>query len=261
MLFHHPAATAGSFQKPDVWLPDSQVRVVCRDGMTLCCKGGHNGESHNHNDVGSFMLYVDGEPQIVDAGNMTYTAKTFSAERYTLWNVRSAYHNLPMIGGKGAAARAGVRGGAGRCAAGRPFPGPGKGLRGGRGISFRRRTLELTNWGLTVRTDLCWYMNPGRPVSWVFMLRQRPCLRREDDLPAGIRMDVPEGLRYSAEEIPVTDARMARSFPGSLWRVVLTAAASRTQHGMDHQKEEPQCLTYKKTRSKPGRTWCRRPSS
>ena len=30
---------------------------------------------------------------------MTYTALTFSSERYTLWNTRSAYHNLPIIGG------------------------------------------------------------------------------------------------------------------------------------------------------------------
>ena len=37
-------------------------------------------------------------------------------------------------------------------------------------------------------------------------------------------MEIPAGLSYAAEEIPVTDSRMARSFPGSLWRVMLTAA-------------------------------------
>ena len=31
----------------------------------------------------------------------------------------------------------------------------------------------------------------------------------------------PEGLEYSAEEKPVTDTRMARNWPGSLWRVML----------------------------------------
>ncbi len=65
----------------------------------MCIKGGHNGESHNHNDVGSLMVYVDGHPLLVDAGNMVYTAKTFSDARYTLWNCRSMYHNVPLIGG------------------------------------------------------------------------------------------------------------------------------------------------------------------
>lgn len=30
-------------------------------GLYAAVKGGHNGESHNHNDVGSFIVYLDGE--------------------------------------------------------------------------------------------------------------------------------------------------------------------------------------------------------
>ena len=37
-------------------------------GLTLAVKGGHNGEHHNHNDVGSFVVASDGVPVIVDAG-------------------------------------------------------------------------------------------------------------------------------------------------------------------------------------------------
>ena len=100
LLFHAPHDAPATASVPrDVWLPDLQLRVYERQGMILVAKGGHNGESHNHNDVGSFMLYVDGEPVLVDAGNMTYTAKTFSDERYTLWNVRSLYLSQPIIGG------------------------------------------------------------------------------------------------------------------------------------------------------------------
>ena len=33
-----------------------------------------------------------------------------------------------------------------------------------------------------------------------------------------------EGLRAEAEEIPVTDPRMARNWPGSLWRLKMTGA-------------------------------------
>lgn len=66
-------------------------------GFFFAAKGGHNEESHNHNDVGNFILYYDGEPVLVDAGVGTYTRQTFSGERYTLWNMQSAYHNLPTI--------------------------------------------------------------------------------------------------------------------------------------------------------------------
>ena len=89
----------------DVWLPEIQV-MVARDvegsseGLYLAAKGGHNAESHNHNDVGSFVVYVDGAPVLVDAGVETYTRKTFSAERYTIWTMRSGYHTLlPTVDG------------------------------------------------------------------------------------------------------------------------------------------------------------------
>ena len=82
-LFHpRPAQSAESQRIPrDVWLPSLEVRVLERGSAILIAKGGHNGENHNHNDVGSFMLYLDGEPAVVDAGNLVYTAKTFSSER------------------------------------------------------------------------------------------------------------------------------------------------------------------------------------
>jgi len=88
----------------DVWLPEIQV-MTARDqegsnqGLYVAAKGGHNAESHNHNDIGTFVLYVDGRPVIVDAGVETYTAKTFSSQRYELWTMQSAFHSLPTIGG------------------------------------------------------------------------------------------------------------------------------------------------------------------
>ena len=69
------------------------------DGFFLACKGGHNAESHNHNDVGSFVLYNNGTPIIVDAGVETYTRKTFGPDRYDIWTMCSDYHNLPDING------------------------------------------------------------------------------------------------------------------------------------------------------------------
>jgi len=83
-----------------IWYPDLQVSITHSDGgMCLAFKGGHNAESHNHNDVGSFVITDGTTPLFIDAGVDRYTRKTFSAERYTIWSMRSAYHNLPMIGG------------------------------------------------------------------------------------------------------------------------------------------------------------------
>jgi hypothetical protein len=65
----------------------------------LAAKGGHNAENHNHNDVGHFVLYRDGEPFIVDIGVGTYTAQTFSPRRYELFYMRSSGHNIPVIDG------------------------------------------------------------------------------------------------------------------------------------------------------------------
>ncbi|AOM76217.1 heparinase II/III domain-containing protein [Pedobacter steynii] len=68
-------------------------------GMFVAVKGGHNAESHNHNDIGNFIIYMDGKPAIIDVGVGTYTSKTFSKQRYELWNLQSQWHNCPEING------------------------------------------------------------------------------------------------------------------------------------------------------------------
>ncbi len=79
-------------------LPQMQLAVLRKGTWCLYAKGGHNGESHNHNDVGSFALYEERTPVLVDIGIGTYTRDTFSSRRYeTIPWVRSAYHNLPLI--------------------------------------------------------------------------------------------------------------------------------------------------------------------
>jgi hypothetical protein len=88
----------------DVWLPGIQVmaarvREGSSDGLYLAAQGGHNAESHNHNDVGNFLVYASGKPVLIDVGVETYSAKTFSSRRYEIWTMQSAYHNLPTIDG------------------------------------------------------------------------------------------------------------------------------------------------------------------
>lgn len=93
-------------QPKDFWLPALQIfgarqKQGSPEGFFLAGKGGHNGESHNHNDVGNFILYYDGKPVIIDIGVETYTSKTFSANRYDIWTMQSGYHNLPTVNGYG----------------------------------------------------------------------------------------------------------------------------------------------------------------
>lgn len=82
-------------------LPKTELAVLRRDDWTLCAKGGFNDEAHNHNDVGSYMLYHKTTPVLIDVGINTYTRFTFTpATRYTMipWT-RSITHNLPIVGG------------------------------------------------------------------------------------------------------------------------------------------------------------------
>ncbi|MDD4823520.1 MAG: heparinase II/III family protein, partial [Bacteroidales bacterium] len=62
-------------------------------------KGGHNAESHNHNDVGSYVVYYNAQPLLIDVGVGTYTSQTFGKGRYDIWAMQSGYHNLPKING------------------------------------------------------------------------------------------------------------------------------------------------------------------
>ena len=69
-------------------------------GWFLGAKGGHNDESHNHNDIGTCIFSIRNIPVLVDAGVGTYTKATFdNKERYKIWAMRCEWHNLPMING------------------------------------------------------------------------------------------------------------------------------------------------------------------
>ena len=106
-IFWIPADAQVSGTRRDLrnWFPDLQVLVVREsevlgEGLVLAAKGGHNGESHNHNDLGQFIVMLDGQPAVVDIGVETYTRQTFSPERYDIWCIRSRGHNVPLVNGQ-----------------------------------------------------------------------------------------------------------------------------------------------------------------
>ena len=83
-------------------LKDLQVAIYRnKDGFSLAAKGGHNKESHNHNDVGQIIVLNAGEPVFIDIGSPLYTRDVFNENRYNVFPINSTWHNLPVINGYG----------------------------------------------------------------------------------------------------------------------------------------------------------------
>lgn len=92
-------ASDGPLPHEDVYFPSVGLFAVRDERLFLAVKAGDNGDSHNHNDTGSFTVYKDGQPLLIDAGVESYTKKTFSPQRYEIWTMQSLYHNLPAFDG------------------------------------------------------------------------------------------------------------------------------------------------------------------
>lgn len=102
------AGTAGTAESStwlarDIWLPRVELLVAreragSAEGLAVAVKGGHNAERHNHLDVGSYWVALDGAPVVVDIGQPTYTAESFGPDRYRAWPLRSGWHNVPDPG-------------------------------------------------------------------------------------------------------------------------------------------------------------------
>ncbi len=68
-------------------------------GFGFTCKGGNNGESHNHIDVGTFII-ARGDKQIIcDIGAGPYLEGYHGDKRYTYFHPSAYAHNLPIIDG------------------------------------------------------------------------------------------------------------------------------------------------------------------
>jgi len=98
------AAPAHDALPRDAWYPQLGLMTARQAegsaaGFFVAAQAASNGRSHGHNDSGSFIIFHNGEPVFIDVGPEAYTATTFGKNRYTLWTMQSAFHNLPTIGG------------------------------------------------------------------------------------------------------------------------------------------------------------------
>lgn len=96
-LLSYHGSTASPAQ--DLYYPSVGLFLAKSSKMALAVKAGCNADNHNHNDTGSFTLFKNGQPLLVDIGVESYTAKTFSDRRYEIWTMQSGYHNLPTLMG------------------------------------------------------------------------------------------------------------------------------------------------------------------
>lgn len=86
-------------ESKEIFYPSTGIFITGDSLFSLAAKAGNNGDSHNHNDTGSFIVFANGLPMIIDVGVENYTKKTFSKDRYEIWTMQSAFHNLPTING------------------------------------------------------------------------------------------------------------------------------------------------------------------
>ena len=83
-------------------LPDAQWCIGnSESGAGMACKGGHNDEPHNHNDIGHFLYEAHGEMLFTDLGSGEYTRDYFGEKRYDILCNHSFGHSVPIIDGKG----------------------------------------------------------------------------------------------------------------------------------------------------------------
>lgn len=190
----------------DTYFPDLKVMVLRESedpsvGVFFAMKGGNNNESHNHNDVGSFIVYRDGEPVLIDAGVGEYTKQTFSSERYKIWSMQSLYHNLPSFDGVGELA------GAQYASSDEIYDPVARSLSlelkaaydPACGVTSYRRTGSLTGSCVSVSDDI--KLDSERAVDFVFLAHREPTQVKAGEiiLHTGMRLIYDESLELEIE--------------------------------------------------------------
>ena len=68
--------------------------------MAVSMKGGNNGVAHSHNDLGQFVVTLNGTLLITDPGCPVYDNLVFSSNRYDSQVINSYGHSVPVVNGK-----------------------------------------------------------------------------------------------------------------------------------------------------------------
>ena len=242
------AATAGpSPLLKDVWLPETQLmaaRMQANDpkGLYLGCIASDNGKSHTHNDTGSVWIYLDGDPVLIDLGNVQYTFQSFNMHRFEQQGVQSAYHNLPTINGvqqgNGSAFRA----------TGHQYTATGdtselhfdfaKAYPAEAGLRSLKRSVALDRATHAITIEDSFDLLSAQPIVWSFMTCREPKVQGADILlpPRAhehsgrvmMKFDT-RALTAKVEPIKLTDTLQVSSWGQTVYHILLTTATPAAQ--------------------------------
>jgi Heparinase II/III-like protein len=226
------------------WLPatgflTAREREGDAAGLFLAAKAGHNNESHNHNDVGSFIVALDGRPLLIDPGAGTYTRQTFGPDRYQIWTMQSSWHNTPAPAGQpqaaGAAHRAtGVAATLTATAAelaldlAAAYP-------AAAGVRSWRRTLRLERGPALISVHDSWELSETseRTVCYLITAEEPQVAEATIMLPSGLIIDVDASAdggsagRVSVERRDLDDPQLRATWGAHLYRITLALPGQR----------------------------------
>lgn len=234
----YASAHTAAAKHSDLYYPSVGLFIARDDTLCLAVKAGDNGDSHNHNDTGSFTVYKNGTPLLIDVGVESYTKKTFSSRRYEIWTMQSRYHNLPTVNG--------VMQQDGEQFLARdvshhlsdslceiemdiaPAYPPEAGL------SYYRRKASLIKGREIVVTDSFAFDSGARgdEVILSFMTYEKPALKEETASEDGElifsigelgSLQIGGGSLAGIESIPVTDARLQTAWEHEVYRILVKA--------------------------------------
>ncbi len=205
MNAYRPAKPVAFEPEAHAVLENLQISTMRTDGMTVVIKGGHNAEGHNHNDVGNFILFTD-RPVLIDVGVGVYTKQTFSAERYSIWTMQSAWHNLPEINGYMQPPGGRFRASEFIAENGRTTLNLSDAYPSEAGLSHFVRTMTVTEGSATL-TDTYTFTDVTNTITEHFMTQEEPILQDGRVLIGAYEMRYPAGLAVEIERRPIREDR------------------------------------------------------
>jgi hypothetical protein len=220
---------------PALGLMTTRAQGGSAQGFFLAVQTAPNARSHGHHDSGSFIVFHDGLPVCVDPGVEAYTAKTFGKDRYAIWTMQSAFHNLPLVDGQMERGRDAhdracrVRVDDGTAHTGMTMElatafGPEAGIR-----TWTRAVALDREAGAVSLRDTFALARPA-PVTLVFMTPRRPDAAQDGVLALPVAGGRTVSLRFDArvlradvERIELADPGLRREWGEALYRIRLAS--------------------------------------
>ena len=239
------AAPAEPFPAPlQSWLPDTGVLTAreCEGdtaGLFLAAKAGHNDESHNHNDVGSFIVAYNGRPLLIDPGAGVYTRQTFGPDRYQIWTMQSSWHNTPAPAGHPQAAgrphRATGVSAALTAAAAELALDLAAAYPAAAGVRSWHRTLRLDHAAPLISIHDSWELSQSsqRSVCYLITLEEPRVAGATIMLPSGLVIDIDATVdgasagHISVERRDLDDPQLRATWGEHLYRITLALPGQR----------------------------------